>query len=201
MHSGDPLSVSARRAALPASHTPTPIRTAGPQRAALRIAVSSLAFVLGCSPTTSSDGRDWAEIPIAGVGSEDNASLADLLVDPGAYRGTTVRLALRVVGSYRDGRGVWLRVVEAGAPVTSASVKLLIPDEGEEFLETVGRDMDLVARIERPTATMAYESAFEITPLAHMTRFSSSSRGGEDAAELRDHVGDRVGSGADDLSR
>lgn len=150
-----------------------------------------------------SSGRDWAEIPIAGVGSEETASLTDLLVDPGAYRGKTVRLALRVVGSYRDGRGVWLRVVEAGAPVTSSSIKLLIPkgEGGQEFLETVGRDVDLVARIERPTATMAYESAFEITPLAHMTRFSPSSRGGEDAAELRDRVGDRIGTGMEDSSR
>ncbi len=182
-----------------ASHRPPRIRKAAPRRAGLGIAVSSLALVLGCSPATSSRERDWAEIPIAGVGSEDSASLTDLLVDPGAYRGKTVRLALRVVGSYRDGRGVWLRVVEAGAPVTSSSVKLLIPKEedAEEFLETVGRDLDLVARIERPTATMAYESAFEITPLAHMTRFSASSRGGEDAAELRGRVGDRIGSGMD----
>jgi len=143
-------------------------------------------LTLACQPARTSS-RDWAEVPLAGSAGPPQARLVDLVTNPAAYRGRSVRMSLRVVGAYRDPRGVWMRVVPAGAPMSSESVKFLIPKgiPGDEYIETAGRDLELVLRIERVTATMAYETAFEVTPVAYVSRFTSSSRGGEDAAVIR----------------
>lgn len=146
----------------------------------------AVAGALGCQPTPPSP-RAWADLPMGGYGQQDETALAELVRDPEGHRGKTIRASVRVVEAHEDARGTWLRVVPWRAPLGAQHVKLLIPKDqpGAEYLEFEGRDLDLVMEVIGPTATMAYENAFIVKPLAHVSRFVPSSRGGDEADEMQ----------------
>jgi hypothetical protein len=149
-----------------------------------------LILVGGCAPSRPVSGG-WADVPMAGLDPGDEIQVFRLRENPAAYQGKTVRTSVRVVEAVRDAQGIFLFVVERGAPLGAAPVRLLVPpgSGGEEFLEFQGRDLVIAMRVEGVRSALgSYEVSVIVTPLSHMSLFGSSG-GGADAAAAAERLG------------